>query len=149
MASAAPVADTGDRTTEQPRSGRGTIRARQRGQRPESFCGIAQAAALLGDTWTLLLLRELAGGPRRFTKLEELTGISPRVLTDRLRGLCERDMMTRHMYPEIPPRVEYELTKKGRAALPVLDALRTYGEQWCRPETQPSASHRPGSEQAH
>jgi DNA-binding HxlR family transcriptional regulator len=94
------------------------------------FCGVAAAAALLGDTWTLLLVRDLADGPRRFTELESSTGISPRVLTDRLRALTDLGLMTRRMFAEIPPRVEYELTAKGRAALPVLDALRTYGEQW-------------------
>jgi DNA-binding HxlR family transcriptional regulator len=94
---------------------------------------VAAAAALLGDAWTLLLLRDLAGGPRRFTELEASTGISPRVLTDRLRALCAQGVMTRRMYAEIPPRVEYALTDKGRAALPVLDVLRAYGEQWLRP----------------
>lgn len=99
----------------------------------EHFCGVAAAAALLGDAWTLLLLRDLAGGPRRFKQLEASTGISPRVLTDRLRALCDQGMMTRRMYPEIPPRVEYELTEKGRDALPVLDVLRAYGEKWLHP----------------
>ena len=103
----------------------------------ESFCGVAAAAALLGDSWTLLLIRDLANGPRRFKELEASTGISPRVLTDRLRALCDQGMMTRRMFPEIPPRVEYELTEKGRAALPVIDALRAYGETWlqaCPPQ---------------
>ena len=102
------------------------------GQHP--FCGVAAAASLLGDAWTLLLLRDLANGPRRFKELEASTGISPRVLTDRLRALCDQGMMTRRMYPEIPPRVEYELTEKGRDALPVLDVLRSYGEKWLHPE---------------
>ena len=97
------------------------------------FCGVAAAAALLGDAWTLLLLRDLAHGPRRFKELETSTGISPRVLTDRLRALVERGMMTRKMYPEIPPRVEYELTEEGHDALPVLDVLRSYGEKWLHP----------------
>lgn len=97
------------------------------------FCGVAAAASLLGDTWTLLLLRELATGPRRFTELEAGTGISPRVLTDRLRSLTHRGMLTRQMFAEIPPRVEYTLTDMGRAALPVLAALRAYGERWLIP----------------
>ncbi len=101
---------------------------------PHPFCGVAAAAALLGDAWTLLLLRDLANGPRRFKELEASTGISPRVLTDRLRALCDKGMMTRRMYAEIPPRVEYELTAKGRDALPVLDVLRSYGEKWLHPE---------------
>jgi DNA-binding HxlR family transcriptional regulator len=99
----------------------------------EVFCGVAAAAELLGDAWTLLLVRDLAHGPRRFKELEASTGISPRVLTDRLRALVERGVMTRRMYAEIPPRVEYELTEKGRDALPIIDALRAYGERWLRP----------------
>jgi DNA-binding HxlR family transcriptional regulator len=94
------------------------------------FCGVAVAAELLGDGWTLLLVRDLAGGPRRFTQLQTSTGISPRVLTDRLQALVAAGVMTRRMYPEIPPRVEYELTEKGRDVLPIIDALRAYGERW-------------------
>ena len=96
----------------------------------EGFCGVAAAAALLGDAWTLLLVRDLAHGPQRFTALQASTGISPRVLTDRLKAMVEQGLLTRQMYPEIPPRVEYDLTDKGRAVLPVLDALRHYGERW-------------------
>jgi DNA-binding HxlR family transcriptional regulator len=91
---------------------------------------VVAAAAVLGDAWTLLLLRELADGPRRFKDLESSTGISPGVLTDRLKTMCERGLLTRRMFPEIPPRVEYTLTEQGRDALPVLDALRVYGERW-------------------
>jgi DNA-binding HxlR family transcriptional regulator len=93
---------------------------------------VAAAAELLGDTCTLLLVRDQADGPRRFTELQSSTGISPRVLTDRLRALVERGVMTRRMYPQIPPRVEYELTEQGRDVLPVIDALRGYGERWLR-----------------
>lgn len=98
------------------------------------FCGIAAAAKLLGDAWTLLLLRDLRYGPRRFTELEHSTGMSPRVLTDRLRSLCQQGMMTRQMFAEIPPRVEYDLTDKGKAALPLLAMLRDYGEAWLLPD---------------
>jgi DNA-binding HxlR family transcriptional regulator len=94
---------------------------------------VAAAAELLGDAWTLLLVRDLAGGAKRFKELEASTGISPRVLTDRLRALVDRGIMTRTMYPEIPPRVEYQLTEKGRDILPLLDVLRDYGNKWLRP----------------
>jgi DNA-binding HxlR family transcriptional regulator len=99
----------------------------------DPFCGVAAAAALLGDAWTLLLVRDLANGPRRFTELQTSTGISPRVLTDRLRSLVERGVMTRTMYPEIPPRVEYCLTEMGKDILPVLDMLRNFGNKWMHP----------------
>ena len=77
------------------------------------FCPIARAARLLGDTWTLLIIYNLAEGPRRFSDLEKATGMSPRVLAGRLRELEGQQMLTRTQYPEIPPRVEYELTPLG------------------------------------
>jgi DNA-binding HxlR family transcriptional regulator len=99
----------------------------------ETFCGVAAAVALLGDAWTLLIVRDLAGGPRRFGELQASTGISVRVLTDRLRAMTAAGLITRRMYAEIPPRVEYALTEKGRGAVSVVDALRAYGETWLRP----------------
>jgi DNA-binding HxlR family transcriptional regulator len=98
-------------------------------------CGVARAAALLGDVWTLLLVRDLSGGPKRFTQLQASTGISPRVLTDRLKVLVDRGIATRAMYAEIPPRVEYTLTAKGAAAVPVVEALRAYGDAWLMDES--------------
>lgn len=99
----------------------------------ETFCGVAAAVALLGDAWTLLIVRDLAAGPQRFGELQVSAGISVRVLTDRLRTMSAAGLITRRMYAEIPPRVEYELTEKGRGAVAVVDALRAYGETWLRP----------------
>jgi len=98
----------------------------------DSFCGVAAAVAVLGDAWTLLLVRDLADEPRRFTALQASTGISPRVLTDRLRKMMDEGLVTRRIYAEIPPRVEYALTPKGRDAVTVVAALRSYGERWLR-----------------
>src|SRR5688572_25242931 len=103
-------------------------------ERKDVFCGVHAAAQLLGDAWTLLLVRDLARGPRRFKELEASTGISPRVLTDRLRSLVAQGIMTRRMFAEIPPRVEYQLTEKGKDILPIIDALRDYGVRWLKPE---------------
>lgn len=115
----------------------------------EGSCPIERAAQLLGDAWTLLLLRDLANGPRRFTDLEASTGMSPRVLSQRLRELVSRGMINRRSFNEIPPRVEYSLTEKGCAALPVIDVLRAYGEQWLRDEvaeaSSPSAGPHPST----
>jgi len=86
-----------------------------------------------------LLIRDLENGPRRFSELEASTGISPRVLTDRLRELLARGMVTRHMFNEIPPRVEYTLTEKGLAACPVVDALRAYGDAWLMSDECPKS----------
>ena len=99
----------------------------------ETFCGVAAAVALLGDAWTLLIVRDLALGARRFGELQASAGISVRVLTDRLRTMSAAGLITRRMYAEIPPRVEYELTEKGRGAVAVVDALRAYGETWLHP----------------
>jgi DNA-binding HxlR family transcriptional regulator len=98
----------------------------------EAFCGVAAAVAVLGDAWTLLLIRDLADGPRRFTALQASTGISPRVLTDRLQKMLREGLATRHIYAEIPPRVEYALTPKGRDAVAVIATMRAYGEKWLR-----------------
>ncbi|MBI2320791.1 MAG: helix-turn-helix transcriptional regulator [Chloroflexi bacterium] len=94
------------------------------------LCPVARAAQLLGDRWTLVILRDLATGCRRFSVLEASTGMSPRVLSGRLRALESEGLLQRRQYAEIPPRVEYTLTEKGRAALPVIDQLRQYGRTW-------------------
>jgi DNA-binding HxlR family transcriptional regulator len=98
------------------------------------MCPIAEAARLLGDKWTLIVLRDLAKGPCRFKSLEQSgEGISPSILTARLRDLEEKGMISRTSYNEIPPRVEYCLTAKGRDTLPVIEALGIYGRRWlCR-----------------
>ena len=101
---------------------------------PNETCPVAEAARLLGDKWTLVILRDLAEGPRRFKDLEQSgEGISPSVLSGRLDTLEASGLATRTSYHEIPPRVEYALTPKGRDALPVIEALRAYGTRWLLP----------------
>ena len=81
--------------------------------------------------WTLLLVRDLADGCSRFCELERsLAGISPRTLSLRLRALEEEGIVRRDTFGEVPPRVEYALTEKGKALLPIIDDMRAYGEQW-------------------
>lgn len=94
------------------------------------LCALAATATLIGDTYVLLLLRDLSAGPSRFMALERTAGINSRTLTERLRRLEHDGLVLRTMYPEIPPRVEYALTEKGAALLPILDAMRAYGERW-------------------
>lgn len=104
-------------------------------------CPIAEAAKLLGDKWTLIILRDLAMGPRRFKELEHTAeGISPSILAARLRDLEHQGMVIRTSFNEIPPKVEYELTPKGRDVLPVIEALRAYGERWLMPPAPLSRS---------
>jgi DNA-binding HxlR family transcriptional regulator len=103
--------------------------------KPVSVCPIANAARLLGDRWTLVILRDLADGPMRFTELESSAeGISPRTLADRLRQIESAGLVTRESFREIPPRVQYALTPKGEATLPVIEALRRFGDTWLSEE---------------
>lgn len=103
--------------------------------RPVSVCPIANAARLLGDRWTLVILRDLAERPMRFSELEDTSGgISPRTLVDRLRQMESDGLITRESFREIPPRVQYSLTPKGVAALPVIEALRMFGDSWLSDE---------------
>jgi DNA-binding HxlR family transcriptional regulator len=99
-------------------------------QQEEHVCPVERAAKLFGDHWTLLLIRDLASGCRRFQQLQQSIKISPGVLSSRLRRLEAVEIITRTQYPEIPPRVEYQLTEKGRAAVPLIEQLRVYGEEW-------------------
>jgi DNA-binding HxlR family transcriptional regulator len=99
--------------------------------RPASVCPIANAARQLGDRWTLVILRDLADGPMRFSEIQDAAdGISPRTLADRLREMEAQNLVHRESFREIPPRVVYTLTPKGQAAIPVIEALRAFGETW-------------------
>jgi DNA-binding HxlR family transcriptional regulator len=94
-------------------------------------CSVAAAAEIIGAKWTALLVHDLSEGPRRFTALEHsCPGISPRTLAERLRALEQEGIVERRSYAESPPRVEYELTDKGEALLPVIDAMREFGRNW-------------------
>ena len=85
----------------------------------------------IGDKWSLLVVGTLRAGPLRFGALEEgIAGISQRMLTLTLKHLVEDGLVTRTAYAEVPPRVEYALTAKGRALLPIIDDMRAYGEDW-------------------
>jgi DNA-binding HxlR family transcriptional regulator len=86
---------------------------------------------LIGDRWTPLIVRDLASGCRRFGELQRsLTGISPKSLSARLRRLEEAGVVTRSCFAEMPPRVEYGLTDKGRALLAVIESMRSFGDTW-------------------
>ena len=100
----------------------------------DAECAIARTASLICGRWTMLILRDLAESPQRFCTLERsLEGISPNTLVERLRTLEEEQIITRRAYAEIPPRVEYTLTEKGSALVPVLEVMRLYGERWLNP----------------
>lgn len=91
-------------------------------------CGVARFLILFGGPWATLIVRELLHGPARFTELRRaLPGISAHTLTHRLRQFETHGIVTRHSYPEVPPRVVYELTDVGRRLEPVLAAMNTWG----------------------
>lgn len=92
-------------------------------------CGVARFLILMDGPWATLIIRELLGGPRRFTALRQaLPGISAHTLTSRLRKFEAAGLVVRTAYPEIPPRVEYALTPIGLGLQPVLDAINHWGE---------------------
>jgi DNA-binding HxlR family transcriptional regulator len=110
----------------------------------DETCPVCRTAEIVCGKWTLLLVRDLAEGRSRFCELERsLQGISPRTLSLRLRALEEEGIVERHTYPEVPPRVEYALTEKGRALLPLIDDMRTYGTLWLGAECASEAEAPP------
>jgi DNA-binding HxlR family transcriptional regulator len=96
-----------------------------------STCPVCRTADIVCGKWTLLVIRDLAEGRSRFCELERsLRGISPRTLSLRLRALEEEGVVERQTFPEVPPRVEYALTDKGQALVPLIEDMRAYGLQW-------------------
>jgi DNA-binding HxlR family transcriptional regulator len=106
-----------------------------------STCPVCRTAEVVCGKWTLLLIRDLAEGNSRFCELERsLEGISPRTLSLRLRALEEEGIVERHTYPEVPPRVEYALTRKGEALVPLVEDMRSYGTRWLLGEESASST---------
>jgi DNA-binding HxlR family transcriptional regulator len=104
-------------------------------------CPVCLTAEVVCGKWTLLLIRDLAAGRSRFCELERsLEGISPRTLSLRLRALEDEGVLERQTFPEVPPRVEYALTEKGRDLLPIVEDMRAYGERWLAVEHERPAS---------
>jgi DNA-binding HxlR family transcriptional regulator len=91
-------------------------------------CTVERTLEVIGGKWTTLILRDLLGGTRRFGELRRsLEGVSPKTLTDRLRFLETRGIVERRVHPEIPPRVEYTLTERGRELGAIIDAMAVWG----------------------
>jgi DNA-binding HxlR family transcriptional regulator len=104
-------------------------------------CPVCRTAEVISGKWTLLIIRDLAEDSLRFCELERsLEGISPRTLSLRLRALEEQDIVERRTYPEVPPRVEYALTDKGRALVPLIEDMRSYGRRWLPREQRETAA---------
>ncbi|MCO5215021.1 MAG: helix-turn-helix transcriptional regulator [Thermomicrobiales bacterium] len=98
-------------------------------------CPVARTADLISNKWTPLIIRDLAKREMRFSELERsLKGISPKTLSERLKRLEDSTVIQRTCFAEVPPRVEYQLTEKGFALLPVIDSMREFGKQWLADE---------------
>ena len=99
--------------------------------RSDPSCPVCATADIVCGKWTILVIRDLAEGRSRFCELERsLQGISPRTLSLRLRDLEAEGVVARETFPEVPPRVEYSLTAKGQALLPLIEDMRRYGREW-------------------
>jgi DNA-binding HxlR family transcriptional regulator len=95
------------------------------------ICPVARTAEIISGKWTLLIIRDLTTGTKRFSELERsLAGISPKTLSERLTALECQGVLRRQTYAEVPPKVEYSLTEKGQALVQVIDAMRSYGNRW-------------------
>ncbi len=95
------------------------------------ICPVARTAEIISGKWTLLIIRDLTSGVKRFHQFERsLCGISPKTLSERLRTLEDEGIIIRETFAEMPPRVEYSLTTKGHDLLAVIESMRTYGKRW-------------------
>ena len=96
-------------------------------------CPVETTLSLICDRWKVLIIRDLLGGTKRFGELRKSVGnVSQKVLTANLRSMEEDGLLTRRVYAEVPPRVEYTLTETGMSLKPVLDAMWTWGEEYKR-----------------
>ena len=94
-------------------------------------CPVATTVALIGSKWKLLIMRNLLARPWRFNELKkDLEGISQKVLTDSLRSMEADGIITRTVYPEVPPRVEYALSDLGESMRPIMDAMEIWGTEY-------------------
>lgn len=95
----------------------------------DTECPVKRAADILDGKWTTLVIRELIGGKKRFSQMvRALEGISPKVLTTRLKLLEENGLLTKTIYPTVPPKTEYELTKLGDGLIHVITAMAEFGD---------------------
>lgn len=94
-------------------------------------CPVETTLMLIGDKWKVLILRELIGGTKRFGELKKsIGGVSQKVLTAQLRDMEASGLISRKVYAEVPPRVEYSLTETGRSLRPILDAMISWGTEY-------------------
>jgi DNA-binding HxlR family transcriptional regulator len=107
----------------------------------DTLCPVARAETIVGDRWTVLVLRELFIGSHRFDEIQAQTGATPQMVTARLKKLETDGLIERWPYSQRPLRYEYHLTEKGKAFYPVILALRAWGETWCKAPGESLAVH--------
>lgn len=96
-----------------------------------TVCPVARTARIISGKWTLLIIRDLATGAKRFNQLERsLQGISPKTLSERLHSLEDQGVIARQVSAEAPPHFAYSLTEKGYDLVDVVECMRCYGNQW-------------------
>ena len=99
--------------------------------KPLPACPVETTLMLISDRWKVLIIRDLLDGTKRFGELKRSVGnISQKVLTANLRAMEESGLLTRKVYPEVPPRVEYTLTETGYSLKPILDAMKEWGTNY-------------------
>ena len=97
-------------------------------EKPLPACPVETTLSLISDKWTVVIIRDLLTGTKRFNELmRSVTGITQKVLTSHLRNMEANGLLVRKVYPEIPPKVEYTLTETGYSLKPILDAMYTWG----------------------
>lgn len=143
-----------------PTSARQRVFKRNRGRYPECVrhsalhdqpCSIARTVAVLGERWTLVILRQAFQDQRRFEDMQRGLGIARNILADRLHRLVEEGILERRPYQERPPRCEYRLTQKGRDLYPVLLALMQWGDRYTAGDAGPPVVlvHEPCGHETH
>ena len=103
------------------------------------YCPTLDATQMLTKRWTVLLVKKLLEGPQRFSEMEGSLQISGRILSERLRELEMEDLIKRHVYPDIPVRVEYVLTEKGKAMKPIILEIEIWAKAWVK--QRPDGNH--------
>ena len=100
-------------------------------EKPLPACPVETTLSLISDKWTVVIIRDLLTGTKRFNELmRSVTGITQKVLTSHLRNMEANGLLVRKVYPEIPPKVEYTLTETGYSLKPILDAMYSWGENY-------------------
>jgi DNA-binding HxlR family transcriptional regulator len=110
------------------------------------YCPTLDATQMLTKRWTVLLVKQLLEGPQRFSEMESSLQISGRILSERLRELELEELIKRHVYPDIPVRVEYVLTDKGRAMKPIILEIEIWAKEWVKQRSDGSPSACPGAD---